>query len=153
MIALITCLIAAVLGFGMYSDHVVLHSETPEITLTLPAAGLEPRLASLAGVWEADVFDSAPSRVVVEKITQRWATVLYSWPDHRSGRPGAMWERIRARVLPDGQLLWGNYPVRFSLRATEGFGTLDVNKVTTGRRVTWELKKVGEIVVAAGVTR
>jgi len=90
MIALITCLIAAVLSFGVYFDYVGARPEAPEITLTLPAGGLEPRLASLAGVWEADLPESAPSRVVVEKITERWATVLYSWPDHRSGRPAAM---------------------------------------------------------------
>ncbi len=48
------------------------------------------------------------------------------------------------RFYPDGRLIWG-YPVRFSFRATEGFGTLDISR-TPGRQPatpTWGLRKIG----------
>jgi hypothetical protein len=152
MIALITCLTAVFLGLAASTGTLGFHFENPEITLTLPAAELEPRLASLAGVWDAELPESVPSRVVVEKVTETWATVLYAWPDQQKSYPGGMWHRTRARVLAGGQLSWG-YPVRFSLRATEGFGTLEITKAATDHRLTWELKKVGAFIATADIKR
>jgi len=152
MIALIMCLIAALAGFALSPDMLTLRPKSPEVKLTLPAANLEPRLASLAGLWEVSRPGAAPSRVVIERITEAWATISYTWPDPRTDPLGEMWQRVTARVLPDAQLRWG-FPVRFSLKASEGVGTLEICRATTGDRVTLKMKKVGTFLATADSSR
>jgi hypothetical protein len=144
-VALIVCAIAALVGFSASGNMLAMRTKNPEISLTLPPPELHPRLAALAGVWEASQSGLSPSRVVVEKINETWATVLHFWPNYRTGLPSGVWQRSTAKVLPDGELMWG-YPLRFRLRATEGFGTLEIIKGGSGSSTTWELRRVGAFI-------
>ena len=142
-VGLIVCAIATLAGFSTSGNILAMRTENPEVNLRLPPPDLHPSLAALAGVWEASHPGVSPSRVVVEQINETWATVLHFWPNYRTGRPTGVWQRATARVLPDGELIWG-YPVRFRLRATEDSGTLEVIKGGSASIAKWELRKLGD---------
>jgi hypothetical protein len=140
-IILIVCAIAALVGFNVIGHTRALYPHDPNVMISSPLPDLHPKLAALTGIWEASLPGIPLSRVVVEKVNENWASVLYFWPNQRTDHPSVTWERIAARVLPDGELRWG-YPVRFSLRANDGVGTLEVYKGSGKERVRWSLKKV-----------
>ena len=141
-IILIVCAIATLAGFNVLGSTRALHLQDSNVMLSSTSPNLHPKLADLAGTWDASRPGTPLSRVVVERIDETWATVSYSWPDQRTDHPSVAWQRIAARVLPDGELRWG-YPVRFSLRANDGVGTLEAYKGSGKDRVKWSLKKIG----------
>jgi hypothetical protein len=87
------------------------------IVLDSPATPLEARIMPLkpsvlaetvapSGVWESIGPDSIRMRLVVEDIHEDWATILFVWGDSPDGQLTGGSLHARARVLPDGRLLW-----------------------------------------------
>lgn len=96
-----------------------------DVTLTAPAVDLDPTLASLAGAWEgvwsADGPAPLPSRLYVEQIDAKKATIVYTWGEGPGQRTG--WQRLAVDLQPDGKFGWGTTR-RFSFWPT-GDDTLE----------------------------
>lgn len=87
------------------------------IVLDSPATRLEARIirpkpsvlaemVAPSGVWESIGPDSIRMRLVVENIHEDWATILFVWGDSPDGQLTGGALHARAKVLPDGRLLW-----------------------------------------------
>jgi hypothetical protein len=138
--------------FGAYGVLAIMTptlSEPPEISITLPAPDLSPKLSTLSGVWETDSGGTATMRVVVERIDETRATILLIGRNHPPGYPHEGWERVRARILRDGGVQWG-YPVRFTLRVAEDGTTVEYQIERAGAVARATLKKVGAFVTVTG---
>jgi hypothetical protein len=141
-------------GFGVIGAYVVLAlcsptlSGPPEIRITPPAPALGAKLAALSGVWEPTQDAILASRVVVEQIDESRATLLLIGRNHPPGYPNG-WERVRARVLGDGQIQWG-YPTRFTLRLAESGATLETRIERAGATASMTYKKAGAFVNLPG---
>lgn len=114
----------------------------PVIHIVPPSRDLAPNLAGLSGIWQAT--EGRPGQLVVERINDTWAVIVHSWADQPRGNPNGGWERVMARVQPDGIIQWG-YPVRFTLRLIEDGATLEsrIERAEATARTT--LKKVGAL--------
>jgi hypothetical protein len=107
------CVISFLGGFTMGTivpgDHEAgLGAEIPAPDPSLPA---ETR--ALSGTWERAWGRGILRRIVVETVHQEWGIALLAWgetPGHGL-TPGAM--RVRAKVLPGGQLHVG-HPFRMT---------------------------------------
>jgi hypothetical protein len=140
-IALLVCLIVGLVGyaaFGRIPDSIW---QPPEFTITSPPPDLAPRVAALSGMWVATKTGIGPTRVVVERINETWASMLQFWPDPPTGYSQGGWKRVRARVLSTGELIWG-YPAKFSLCIAEDGMTLESKIERAGATTTITLKKV-----------
>lgn len=96
-------------------------------------------LAALSGVWEGVGPDALPTRLVVEDVHDRWATVVYTWGDHPDGKFHRGWVRVRALVLPDGKLFW-RHPGDFTFQISDDLTTL-VGKREQGGRTAMSLMR------------
>jgi len=147
-------LVCGIVVFGAYTVLAVRTPTplgSPEIRITPPSPHLAPRLAALSGVWEPAQRSFAATRVVVEQINETWATILLTGRGDSPENPNGGWERVRARVSPDGEVRWG-YPVRFALRVAEDGATLEGKSERAGVAARTTFKKVGAFVGLAGVT-
>ena len=147
-------LLCGIVVFGAYTVLAInspMLSGPPKITITPPSPDLAPKLAALSGVWEPDQRSFPTTRVVVEQINETWATILLTGRDSSPGYPNGGWERVRARVFPDGEVRWG-YPVKFALRVAEDGTTLEGKSERAGVAARTTLRKVGAFVGLAGVT-
>ena len=138
----LVCLTVAITGYVASGKIAGSISALPEITITPPPSDLTPKVAALSGIWEATQAGVGPSRVVVERIDETWASVLQFWPDQPAEHAKGDWKRISARVSPNGELRWG-YPVKFTLRVTEDGTTLESKTERAGTSVTTMLRRVG----------
>lgn len=141
-IAFLVCLFVVLAGYAVSSkvgDSVL---EPPKITITPPAPELAPRVAAFSGVWVATHTGVGPSRVIVERINETWASTLQFWPSDSKGASDGIWRRVRARVHPSGELR-GGYPTTFSLRMVEDGTTLECIIQRAAAKATTFLKKVG----------
>jgi hypothetical protein len=143
------CGIVIFSAYGVLAIMAPSVSAPPEISITLPAPDLAPKLSTLSGVWEADPGGNAATRLVVERIDETRATILLIGRNHPPGYPHEGWERVRARVLRDGGVQWG-YPVRYTLRVTEDGTTLERQIERAGAVARTTLKKVGTFVNVTG---
>lgn len=142
-IAFLVCLIVLLVGYAASGKNGGPVLESPEIRITPPAPDLPPKVVALSGVWEATQAGLGPSRVAVERINETWASMLQFWPEPPPGYHNGGWKRVRARVLPNGELLWG-YPVKFTLRIAEDGTTLESKMERSGATTTTTtLRKVG----------
>ncbi len=145
-------LLCGIVIFGAYGVLAIMTptvSEPPEVSITLPAPDLSPKLSTLSGVWESDSEGPAAMRVVVERIDETRASILLIGRNHPPIFPHEGWERVRARVLRDGGVQWG-YPVRFTLRVAEDGITLEHQIERAGAVARTTLKKVGAFVSVTG---
>ena len=102
-------LLCGIVVFGAYTVLALnspMLSGPPRITITPPSPDLSPKLAALSGVWEPDQHSFPTTRVVVEQINETWATILLTARADSPGYPNGGWERVRARVSPDGEVRW-----------------------------------------------
>lgn len=113
--------------------------EPPVIHIVPPAPNLAPKLAGLSGMWEA--AEGRPGQLVVERINETRAVIVHSWAAQQTGHPSGGWERVMARVQPDGSIQWG-YPVHFTLRLVEDGTTLESQTERAGAVVRTTLKRV-----------
>jgi hypothetical protein len=141
-IAFLVFLIVVLIGFAAFGKNESPVLEYPEIRITPPPPDLPSKVVALSGVWEATQAGFGPSRVAVERINETWASMLQFWPEPPPGYHNAGWKRVRARVLPNGELLWG-YPVKFTLRIAEDGTTLESRMERSGASTTTTLRKVG----------
>lgn len=141
-VVFLVCLAVAIAGYVASGKIAGSISALPEITIIPPPPDLTPKVAALSGIWEAIQPGVGPSRVVVERIDETWASVLQFWPGQPVGHTKGDWKRISARVSPNGELRWG-YPVKFTLRVTEDGTTLESKTERAGTSVTTILRKVG----------
>lgn len=86
-----------------------------------PPAPAAPGLADLAAVWSGTWFTpdwglGYDALLLVERIDQEHATVLYAWANPARGDDG--WYRQKARVLPGPGLEWTRGPWTFRLHLT-----------------------------------
>ncbi|HSB72082.1 MAG TPA: hypothetical protein VLT62_22360 [Candidatus Methylomirabilis sp.] len=149
--ALFSGLIAILLGGYIASEIVSAIPGPGEISITPPSPDLAPDVAALSGAWETVGGAVGPHRVVVERIDETWATILYAWPDHPAGHSKGGWQRVSARVLGHGELRWG-YPVRFTLRIAEDGATLESKVERAGAAAMTTLKRLEPARLAAGPT-
>jgi hypothetical protein len=119
----------------------------PHIHIVPPSPDLAPGLAGLSGVWEAS--EGRPGQVVVERINETRAVIVHSWADQPPGDPSGGWERVMARVLPNGGVQWG-FPVRFTLRLAKDGVTLEGQIERAGVAARTILKKKGASVALTG---
>lgn len=141
-IAFLVCLFVVLAGYavsGKARDSVL---EPPKITITPPPSDLAPRVATFSGVWAATYAGVGPSRVIVERINETWASMLQFWPSDSKEASDGIWRRVRVRVHPSGELR-GGYPTTFSLRMAEDGTTLECIIQRAGFKATTFLKKVG----------
>jgi hypothetical protein len=143
-IAFLACVVVALAGYTVSGKAPELLSEPPDFRITPPPPDLSIKVAALSGVWEATQTELGPSRVIVERINETWASMLQFWPDPPAGYHNGGWKRVRARVLPNGELLWG-YPVKFTLRLAEDGVTLESKMERAGAITTTTLKRVGTL--------
>ncbi len=140
-------LLCGIVIFGAYGVLAIMApsvSAPPEISITLPAPDLAPKLSTLSDVWEAGPGGNAATRLVVERIDETRATILLI------GRyPHEGWERVRARVIRDGGVQWG-YPVRFTLRLAKEGASLEQQRGFGEAVALTTLKKVGAFVKVTG---
>jgi hypothetical protein len=141
-VVFLVCLTVAFAGYVDSGKIVGSMTAAPEFRITPPPPDLAPRVAALSGIWEATQTGIGPSRVVVERIDEAWASVLQFWPDQPAEHAKGDWKRVSARVSPNGELRWG-YPVKFTLRVTEDGTTLESKVERAGATVTTMLRKVG----------
>lgn len=106
-----------------------------------PTPDLPSDVAALSGVWEGIGPDSLPIRLVVEKVHETWATVMYTWGDHPEGRFQRGWVRVRAKVHPEGKLFW-RHPGDFTFQLSEDWTTLVGTRDQGGLRVTSLMRRV-----------
>jgi hypothetical protein len=148
------CLLCGIVVFGAYTV-LALNSPMlpgpPNIKITPPSPDLAPKLAALSGVWEPAQRSFPTTRVVVEQINETWATILLTGREDSHENSNGGWERVRARVFPDGEVRWG-YPVRFALRIAEDGATLEGKSERAGVATRTTLKKVGAFVDLTGLT-
>ena len=117
----------------------------PEVRITPPSHDPAPKLAAFFGIWEDTQGGILPNRLVIEKIHANWATVLYVWADHPTGSFKGGWQRVRAKVLPDGKLHWG-YPGRFTVEIAKDGTSIEGTKEQAGRISTFTMTKVWPVV-------
>ncbi len=96
---------------------------------TIPAAceqteGADSCAGLLCGTWEGTWSGGMAIRLVVETTSGGTAAVLYAWGDDLHVPLKGGWERVWAKILPDGSLHWG-YPGQFILRLTADGHELD----------------------------
>lgn len=140
-VAFLACLVVVLAGYVVSGNITESVLEPPKITITPPPPDLAPRVAAFSGVWVAGRAGIGPSRIVVERINETWASMLQFWPSDSAGNSNGIWRRVRARVLPSGELL-GGYPVTFSLRMAEDGATIECQVQRAGAKATTTLKKV-----------
>ena len=141
-IAFLACLVVVLAGYVVSGNVTGSVLEPPKITIIPPAPELAPRVAAFSGVWVAGRAGIGPSRIVVERINETWASTLQFWPSDSTGNSDGIWRRVRARLQPSGELL-GGYPTTFSLRLGEDGTTLECIIQRAAAKATIFLKKVG----------
>jgi len=112
---------------------------TPRIVQPTPETPAEA--AALSGVWEGLGSDSLPTRLVVEDVHDRWATVVYTWGDHPDGKFYRGWLRVRAVVFPGGKLFW-RHPGEFVFQLSDDWTTLVGKREQAGRTATSLMRRV-----------
>ena len=135
----LTFLLVVLVGYVAFGVHSI--PETPVALVASPLANLAPELAAFSGTWEASQNGALPSRLVVERITPEWASLVYSRTDLSTEGAGETRERIRAKVLPGGRLRWG-YPGRFTIQVGLDGTHIEGTKEQAGKVVTFTMKKV-----------
>jgi hypothetical protein len=78
------------------------------LNITAPDPGLAPELAALSGVWEgtwlSQRFAPVPARIVIERIDNSRADLVYAWGATGTGPPGV--SRHTAQTAANGRLDW-----------------------------------------------
>jgi hypothetical protein len=129
------------IGYGAWGKIPAPIFAPPEVRITPPSPDLAAELAAFSGIWEDTQDGVLPSRLVIEKIHGNWATIVYVWADHPTGSFKGGWERVRAKVLPDGKLHWG-YPGRFTVEIAKDGTSIEGTKEQAGRSSTFTMRKV-----------
>ena len=137
----LTCLFIVLVGYAASGRNTATIPEVPKVQITPPPVDLTPDLAAFSGIWESPQDGALPSRLIVERIYPNWATIVYTWADHPAGDFKGGWERVRAKVQPDGKLRWG-YPGKFTIRIGEDGTSIEGTKEQAGRLSTFTMKKV-----------
>ncbi len=142
------CILTALFGIALVNQ---LFAQPPGFVV--PAPDSDPALAALTGSWDA-TRPGMITRIAVERVRPKWASVIVFWSDASAGAPGNNGQRIKARVLDDGVLQWG-YPTLYTLRIHEGSATLTLEKEVLGefRYATFAeiaFNKSGEYAMATG---
>ena len=119
------CILAALVGIALVNQLFA-----QPVGVVVPAPDSDPAVAALIGSWDA-THPGMITRVVVETVRPKWASVIVFWADAFAGAPGANRQRVRARVLADGVLQWG-YPTLYNLRIQNGSALLRVEKEVLG---------------------
>jgi len=124
----LACLLMALVGIALVGQ---LFAQPREIQITPAYHDVDPAIAALSGVWDASPPHRLVTRVVVEKVRPKWATVLIFWSDRFGGGPYANWQRVKARVLATGDLQWG-YPLLYTQRIQNGSPVMEIEKEVLG---------------------
>lgn len=92
----------------------------PDVRVIPPEASVGPDVARLSGAWSGSWLQSdRPSfdaLVVVERIGDEQATVVYAWGNHPLERGVEGWTRVTARVTTGPGLTWRAAGRTFSFR-------------------------------------
>ena len=113
----------------------------PDVSITAPGSDVPPELAAFSGKWVGDWQGFLDSILVVEKISGRTASLVYSWgvwPAWHIRQPGfsrvqgtidgegvlraelGLYAKITYRLSPDRQSLAGEYINRYMTTPVTG---------------------------------
>jgi hypothetical protein len=135
-------MVLAIISVGAYIATVWGPSGVPPTPrIVQPAPDAPAEVAALSGVWEGLGPDSLPTRLVVEDVHDRWATVVYTWGDHPEGKFYRGWLRVRALVFPGGKLFW-RHPGEFVFQLSDDWTTLVGKREQAGRTATSLMRRV-----------
>jgi hypothetical protein len=105
---LIACMIIIVLAGAIAAGRIIASSSDHQVvTVSLAQEDHPSNFAALAGSWEGMWSGVLSSRLVVEDIHGKWATILYAWGDYPNGGVRQGEARTRVKILPDGRLQLG----------------------------------------------
>jgi hypothetical protein len=133
-----------ILGISCLGGYVTtsLNSHGPVSSPGVPKASDVPvEVAALAGTWEGFRPDDLPTRLVVEEIRGRVATVRYTWGDQPEGTFHSGWDRVRAVVRSDGTLFWRR-PGDFTFQLSDDWTTLVGKRERGGATATSLMRRV-----------
>jgi hypothetical protein len=95
----------------IYNDPQAIGEEAPlpsGIVITDPDKQTHANIVTLSGSWYGRWDSSLAAQIIIEKIDNREAFVVYSWADHPMGYFQKGWMRKTAKVNADGSIEFDN---------------------------------------------
>ncbi len=86
-----------------------------DIKIISPDRDLPSNIIALSGHWAGRWGCILPSQLVVEKIEENSATIVYSWGEHLSGKFRKGWNREEAKISSSGTIEFGD-DVQFTFK-------------------------------------
>jgi hypothetical protein len=104
-----------------------------ELNIIPPDLNLPEAIAAFSGIWEGSWGEILPSKLAIEKIDQKEATVVYGWADDLDGRFLGGWDSLKAKVVGTDVIEWGggNSP-KFTFTMGKDFKSIDGKRESQG---------------------